>query len=165
MSVSLYREWLFEAWGHCDRAVAERLIHPDLIDHNRQPGQPDGRAGQLWAANAVRTAFPDQRYDLDIAFESGDLVTGRWTMTGTHTGPLELLGLPPTGRPVTMSGQEIFRVRDGQFVEVWHAEDIGHLMRTLELQPPPIMLKIAARRSARRYRRHRTDRPANPARH
>ena len=76
-------------------------------------------------------------------------------MTGTHTGPLELLGLPPTGRPVTMTGQEIFRVRDGQFVEVWHAEDVGQLMRTLELQPPPIMLKLAARRSARRYRRRR----------
>lgn len=85
----------------------------------------------------------------------GDLVTGRWTMTGTHTGPLELLGLPPTGRPVTMSGQEIFRVADGQFVEVWHLEDIGALMRSLELEPPALMLRLAARRSARRYRKGR----------
>ena len=58
MSVSLYREWLFEVWGNGDLVVADRLIHPDLIDHNRQPGQPAGRAGQLWAANAVRIAFP-----------------------------------------------------------------------------------------------------------
>jgi uncharacterized protein with von Willebrand factor type A (vWA) domain len=78
-------------------------------------------------------------------------------MTGTHTGPLDLLGLPPTGRPVTMSGQEIFRARDGQFVEVWHLEDIGELMRGLELEPPPVMLRLAARRSARRYRRRRTS--------
>lgn len=153
MLVELYREWLFAVWGKGDVAVADRIIHPDLVDHNRVPGQPEGRAGDLWAADAVRTAFPDLRFDLDVAFESGDLVTGRWTMAGTHTGPLELLGLPPTGRPVTMSGQEIFRARDGQFVEVWHLEDIGALMRTLELEPPPIMLKIAARRSARRYRR------------
>src|SRR5438876_1028764 len=34
--------------------------------------------------------------------------SGRWTMTGTNTGPFDLFGLPPTGRPVTMTGQEIF---------------------------------------------------------
>ena len=76
-------------------------------------------------------------------------------MTGTHTGPLDLVGLPPTGRPVVMTGQEIFRVQDGQFVEVWHQEDIGALMRGLELEPPKLMLRLAARRSARRYRKSR----------
>ena len=74
-------------------------------------------------------------------------------MTGTHTGPLELLGLPPTGRPVTMTGQEIFRAHKGLFVEVWHLEDIGSLMRGLDLEPPKFLLRAAARRSARRYRR------------
>ena len=82
-------------------------------------------------------------------------MTGRWTMTGTHTGTFELLGIPPTGRPVTMSGQEIFRARDGQFVEVWHLEDTGALMRALDMEPPKAMLRFAARRSARKYRRGR----------
>ena len=86
-------------------------------------------------------------------FEHEDFVPGRWTMSGTHTGPFELLGLPPTGRPVIMSGQEIFRAADGLFVEVWHLEDIGALIRGLELEPPPMVLKLAARRSARRYRK------------
>jgi len=81
--------------------------------------------------------------------------SGRWTMTGTHTGPLDLLGLPPTVRAVSMSGQEIFRVADGRFVEVWHLEDIGALMRSLELEPPALMMRLAARRSARRYRKGR----------
>ncbi len=140
-------------WGRGDEALAERLLAEDMVDHNRAPGQPAGRAGDVWAANQVRTAFPDLAFTLDVAFESGDLVTGRWTMTGTHTGPLEMLGLPPTGRPVVMSGQEIFRARDGKFAEVWHLEDIGALMRGLDLEPPRMMLKLAAKRSARRYRR------------
>ena len=155
MLAELYRRWLFEVWGKGDEAVAAELLHVDLLDHNRVPGQPEGRAGDLWAARAVRTAFPDLRFTLDVVLESGDLVTGRWTMTGTHTGPLELLGLPPTGRPVSMSGQEIFRAEDGRFVEVWHLEDVGALMRSLELEPPAFALKLAARRSARRYRRGR----------
>jgi predicted ester cyclase len=145
-------------WGAGDEEVAAELLAEDLLDHSPAPGQPAGRAGDLWAARAVRTAFPDLRFTVDVAFESGDLVTGRWTMTGTHTGPLDLVGLPPTGRPVTMSGQEIFRARDGQFVEVWHLEDISALMRCLELEPPRLILKLAASRSARRYRRGRASR-------
>jgi predicted ester cyclase len=153
MLVELYEQWLFEVWGQGNESRAAELLHPDLVDHNAAPGQPVGREGDLWAARAVRRAFPDLRFSVDVAFEHDDLVTGRWTMTGTHTGPLELLGLPPTGRPVTMSGQEIFRARDDQFIEVWHLEDIGSLMRSLELQPPPMMLRLAARRSARKFRR------------
>jgi predicted ester cyclase len=151
--VDMYKRWLYEVWGNGDYAVANQLLAEDLIDHNTVPGQPAGRAGDLWAAQNVRTAFPDLVFSLDVGFEHDDLVTGRWTMTGTHTGPLEMLGLPPTGRPVVMSGQEIFRARDGLFVEVWHLDDIGSLMRSLELEPPPVMLKMAARRSARRYRK------------
>ena len=153
MLSEMYLRWLHEVWGKGDATAAAELTHPDLVDHNRVPGQPPGREGDLWAARQVRTAFPDLSFVADVVLESGDLVSGRRTMTGTHTGPLELLGLPPTGRPVTMTGQEIFRVADGQFVEVWHQEDIGSLMRSLDLEPPRMMLRLAARRSARRYRK------------
>src|SRR5262245_44887641 len=153
MLADLYRRWLFEVWQAGDEAAAADVLAEDLLDHGPLPGQPSGRAGDLWAARAVRTAFPDLQFTIDVLFERDDLVTGRWTMTGTHTGPLELLGRPPTGRPGSMSGQEIFRARDGRFVEVWHLEDIGALMRGLDLNPPPFFLRLAARRSARRYKK------------
>jgi SnoaL-like polyketide cyclase len=57
----------------------------------------------------VRRAFPDLRFTADVVVSDGQFVAGRWTMTGTSTGPFDLFGLPPTGRPVTMTGQEIFR--------------------------------------------------------
>ena len=74
-------------------------------------------------------------------------------MTGFNTGPFDLFGLPPTGRPVTMTGQEIFCVHDGRFVEVWHQEDEGGILNALGLEPPPLMMRLAAKRSARKYRR------------
>ena len=152
MLIELYKRWLFGVWQDGDESVAHDVLAADLLDHNAVPGQPFGRDGDLWAARQVRTAFPDLVFTLDIAFERDDLVTGRWTMRGTHTGPLDMLGLPPTGRPVEMSGQEIFRARDGRFVEVWHQEDIGALMRSLDLEPPKLFLQLAARGSALKYR-------------
>ena len=77
-------------------------------------------------------------------------------MTGTNTCTFDLFGLPPTGRPVTMTGQEIFLAAGGKLTEVWHQEDAPGMLRQLGLDPPPAIMRLAARRSARRYRRQRT---------
>jgi hypothetical protein len=82
-------------------------------------------------------------------------VSCRHGHTRAGTGTFDLFGLPPTGRPVTMTGQEIFRAHDGKFTEVWHQEDAPGMLRQLGLEPPPAIMRLAARRSARRYRRQR----------
>ena len=69
MLVEAYTRWLDEVWGKGDEVAARELVHEDLIDHNPLPGQPPGREGDLWAARAVRKAFPDLRFVLDVAFE------------------------------------------------------------------------------------------------
>lgn len=152
---SLYRRWLTEVWGQGRTDVAAELMTEDIVDHNAYPGQPPGLDGQNWAVAMVRKAFPDLSFAADVVVSDGEFVIGRWTMTGTNTGVLDLFQLPPTGRPVTMTGQEIFRARDGKLAEVWHQEDIPGMLRQLGLEPPPAIMRIAARRSARRYRRRR----------
>jgi predicted ester cyclase len=116
---------------------------------------PNGRVGQDWAVAMVRNAFPDAKFDPDLVLSDGEYVTGRWAMTGTNTGVLDLFNLPPTGRPIVMTGQEIFRVADGRFAEVWHQEDIPGMLAQLGLEPPPAMVRLAAKLSARRYRKER----------
>jgi predicted ester cyclase len=150
---ALYRRWLLEYWGGGDFAVAAEVLAEDLIDHNPAPGQPSGRAGDIWAARAIRKAFPDLTFTPDVIISDGEFVVGRWTMKGTNTGVFDLFNLPPTGRPVTMTGQEIFRGRDGHLVEVWHTEDVPGMLTQLGLQPPGMMIRLAARRSARRFRK------------
>lgn len=83
----------------------------------------DRSSGQAWTWSRAQLAFPDLRFTADVVVCDGEFVAGRWTMTGTNTGVFDLFGLPPTGCQVTMTGQEIFRVRDGKFAEVWHQED------------------------------------------
>jgi predicted ester cyclase len=101
----------------------------------------------------IRRAFPDAAFEADVVISDGEYVIGRWTMSATNTGTFDLFGLPPTGRPVTMTGQEIFRVRDGRFAELWHQEDVGGMLTQLGLEPPPFLMRLAARRSARQHRR------------
>jgi predicted ester cyclase len=150
-----YRRWLLEVWGAGCYELLDEVFAEDLLDHNRATGQPAGRAGDEWAARIVRAAFPDLRFTIDVCLAEGDLVTGRWTMTGTNTGPLAFFDLPPTGRPVTMTGQEIFRVDDGRVREIWHVEDIGTMLDHLGLTPPRRVMRLAAQMSARRFRRGR----------
>ncbi|HYB17918.1 MAG TPA: ester cyclase [Streptosporangiaceae bacterium] len=129
--------------------LAERQLGGGVVDQRGQVGQ------QAVAGSLVRRAFPDLRFTPDVVVSDGQFVAGRWTMTGTNTGRFDLFGLPPTGRPVTMTGQEIFRARDGKFAEVEHQEDAPGMLRQLGLEPPPAIMRLAARRSARRYRRQR----------
>jgi len=41
----------------------------------------------------------------------------RWTFHGVQQG--EFYGLPPTHKPVTCSGINIFRIADGKIAEIW----------------------------------------------
>jgi predicted ester cyclase len=154
---AMYRRWLSEVWGEGRTDVASELIAGDVIDHNPYPGQPPGLEGHNWAVAMVRRAFPDLRFTANVVVCDGQFVAGRWTMAGTNTGTFDLFGLPPTGRPVTMTGQEIFRAENGKFAESWHQEDVPGMLRQLGLEPPPVMMRLAARRSARRYRRQRAS--------
>ena len=152
---SMYRRWLSEVWDRGRTDVARELLAEDIVDHNPLPGQPPGLEGHDWAVAMIRRAFPDLRFTADVVMSDGEFVVGRWTMTGTNTGTFDLFGLPPTGRPVTMTGQEIFRAHDGKLAEVWHQEDVPGMLRQLGLEPPPAIMRLAARLSARRYRRQR----------
>lgn len=137
---ALYHRWLTEVWQQGNFDSSRELVAEACIDHNPAPGQPAGRAGHDWFVAMVRTAFPDLRFTVDVVLAEGDLVGGRWTMTGTNTGPLGMLGAPATGRTVTLTGSEIMRVRDGQIQEIWHQEDLPGLLQQFGLGPPPALM-------------------------
>jgi hypothetical protein len=69
MLVDLYRRWLFEVWDAGRYAVADGCSRR-TSSTTTVAGQPAGRAGDVWAADMVRTAFPDAAFTLDVAFEA-----------------------------------------------------------------------------------------------
>lgn len=81
----------------------------------------------------MRAAFPDWRSELHELIAEGDLVVERFTAGGTHRG--EVMGMPGTGKPISLPGINIFRLRDGLIVERWgRLDDLG-LLRQLGVIP------------------------------
>jgi len=62
------------------------------------------------------------------------VVTGI-TAHGKHTG--ELLGIPPTGERLTMTGIAIRRIANGRLVEHWSQFDLLGLRQQLGVVPGP----------------------------
>ena len=78
-------------------------------------------------------AFPDLHETVEDIFAEGDKVVTRFTMRGTHQG--ELMGIPPTGKQVTMTGMTIHRIVSGKIVEDWVVADFLGMMQQLGTIP------------------------------
>jgi predicted ester cyclase len=121
-------ERLFEGvWNGTDPAVADELVHPEYLIHDRELAERL-RGPELYRALAegTREAVPDAEFAIADAFGVGDRVAVRWTMTGTHEGDLH--GVEPTGRSVTLTGVEIDRFEGGRLVETWAETDVLGLL-------------------------------------
>ena len=63
----------------------------------------------------------------------GDTAAARFTITGTDTGGF--MGMPPTGKSVTVTGMDFMRFRDGKIVEHWGEMDMLGLLQQLGVIP------------------------------
>ena len=118
--------------GKLDEAL--KLVGDDYVGH--LPGAPEpirGKDGFREFVNAYLTGFPDSAIIVDDQIAEGELVATRWTARGTNTG--ELMGMPPTGKQVTVSGITYSRIADGKAREAWVSWDTLSLMQQLGAVP------------------------------
>jgi len=131
---AIVRRYLEEFWNKGNMDVADEIIDPEYIHYTA--GVPDiislEEAKQSIAE--ARTAFPDLQWTVDDIFAEGDKVVVRETFRGTHQG--EFMGIPPTGKQVTMTGIGIGRVAGGKLVEAQGNYDMLGMMQQLGVIPP-----------------------------
>jgi predicted ester cyclase len=85
-----------------------------------------GDASELKArAAAVQAAFQAIEPQIEALLIDGDRVAWRWTLVGTHVGPLA--GIAPSGARRVLSGVNFQRVREGRVVEHWTTVDLSGL--------------------------------------
>ncbi|RKT09883.1 steroid delta-isomerase-like uncharacterized protein [Streptomyces sp. 1114.5] len=114
-----------------DLGAVDEYLAEDFVNHDPPFGGSADREGMRRAGALFRAACPDWHSDQDLVVGEGDLVVEHFTASGTHRG--ELLGVAPSGRPLTLPGINIFRLRDGRIVERWGRLDELGLLRQLGL--------------------------------
>jgi steroid delta-isomerase-like uncharacterized protein len=113
----------------------DEFLTPDFIEREQlPPGVPPGREGVKQLATMMRSAFPDLKATIEDAVAEDDKVVMRWTCTGTHSGG-EFMGVPPTGKKVSIEVIDIIRIADGKFAEHWGLMDNTALMQQLGATP------------------------------
>ena len=81
------------------------------------------------------SAFPGGTSTIEDMIVEGDKVVSRITYRATHTG--DLMGIPPTGKSVTVSLMTIDQFADGKIVESWRLFDQMAMMQQLGVIPAP----------------------------
>ncbi len=109
----------------------ETFIAHDYVNHN--PFVAPGLKGVKDFFAGWLAAFPDTIVTMEDAFVAGDKVVGRYTYRATHQGTF--LGIPPTGKRITMRSIDIWRVQDDVFAEHWDELNMLEVMQQLDVFP------------------------------
>lgn len=122
-------------WNQKDAKVFDEVFASHYVDHTPMPGTEGTKEGFRAVANGLQAALPDAHTTIDDVVAEGDKVAYRWEFSGTHRGPL--MGIPATGKTVTIAGISIDRIADGQIVERWSQVDSLGLLQQLGAIPSP----------------------------
>jgi len=129
---ALLRRIYEECFNAKNPALIDELFASDYTDH--QVGQPAQNREQFKQTVAMYIrAFPDFEFTYSGFIMDGDRAAWLSHWTGTHTG--ELMGIPPTGKRVSMDSVDYGIIRDGKAVEHWTGQDNLALMQQLGVIP------------------------------
>jgi steroid delta-isomerase-like uncharacterized protein len=118
-----------------DTTIIDEVVHPDFVELDPMPGQKEGPEGLKEIILVIRAAFPDIEWKVVEDIAEGDKVASRFTWTGTHLG--SFLGIPATGKRVTMSGTVFDWLVDGKMRESRLLMDTLQLLTQLGAIPAP----------------------------
>jgi len=119
------RRWLSELWDGGNYAVAAELLTADFKRHSTElPATgPEAYAAII---KACHDGFPDTKITLVDLIAEDDKVFVRWHWTGTHQA--DFLGVPATGKPIDVYGEDLIIFRDGKISEIFPLFDTLRVM-------------------------------------
>jgi steroid delta-isomerase-like uncharacterized protein len=135
---AVVRRFYEEAFSQGNLDVLDQIGASDYVNHDPSGppgGWPGGTEGMRMVVGTYRTAFPDVQMTIDDQVAEGDKVVTRWTARGTNSG--SLMGMPPTGRPIHITGISIERIAGGKIAETWVNFDGMGMMMQLGVIPAP----------------------------
>ncbi|MDD1753982.1 MAG: ester cyclase [Methanotrichaceae archaeon] len=129
---SIVRRFFEEGPSKGNLSIADELMSSDFVMHTPLAASP-GIKGIKEVVTTCRTAFEHLNVTIEDNVAEGDKVVACFTARGLHTG--QFMALPATGKPITMSGIEIFRIKDGKIAELWGEANLIGLMQQIGVVP------------------------------
>ena len=130
---TLAARWTEEIWNQGNMAAVDEICAPNFTFNYAFPGMPPDRESYKKVVMAYRSAFHNMHLTNDIVIAEGDKVAIRWQGKAVHQG--EFMGIAPTGKQVTMTGNCIARIEGGKIVEEWTEMDAVGLMQQIGAMP------------------------------
>jgi predicted ester cyclase len=97
---------IFSLMDEGDYLWVRELLHPEFSAF-MGGNPPMGFEEWEGMGQTIYAGCPDGKHAFDETFEIGDRVVCRGTFSGTHTG--DLMGIPPTGKKITITFMNIDR--------------------------------------------------------
>ena len=110
------------------------LLAEDFVEHEETPGLAPTKEGALAFFEMLRSAFPDMKMSVEDVLADDTKTVARVTFTGTHRG--DFIGVPPSGKSVSIQVIDIMRFDDSGLVcEHWGVADMLSLMQQIGAVP------------------------------
>ena len=124
-----------EAWNQRRFELMDLLLSPSHSLHGSPSvsGPAVGPEVYKHVMLLYTAAYPDLCFRIEEMIGEGEKVACYWTMTGTHRG--EFLGIPATGKKVSVEGITIHHVTNGKIMDTFAAADNWSLMQQLGAAP------------------------------
>ena len=116
-----------------DASFVERFVAPNYVEHDPMPDQAPGAQGLQDMMQMFYAGFPDMKGTVNQIISEGDVVSVALTTTGTHNG--DFMGIPATGKKISITEVHMVRIADGKMVEHWGLADGMTMMQQLGVMP------------------------------
>ncbi|HAQ17711.1 MAG TPA: hypothetical protein DCR40_00580 [Prolixibacteraceae bacterium] len=98
-----------------DVSNIREFISDDYVEVYEGERYSIGIQGAIDHVLGVRRVFPDLNLTIENQISEGEWVVTTYSVTGTFKD--EWFGMKPTGKPITFTGVNVDRIKDGKIIE------------------------------------------------
>jgi steroid delta-isomerase-like uncharacterized protein len=115
-------------------AAIDELFSSDFVDHSAMT-DPPGIEGVKKFFSMMFAAFPDMHFTIHQQLAEGAQVATHKTFHGTQRG--EFMGIPATGKQVSIEVMDIYTIQEGKMTDHWSVGDWLGMLQQLGVESIP----------------------------
>ena len=112
---AIIRRFIEEIENTGDVTNIHEFISEDYVEVHEGERHQIGIKGAIDHVLGVRRVFPDLKLTIEYQISEGEWVATVYSVTGTFKE--EWFGMKPTGKPITFTGVNMDRVKEGKIIE------------------------------------------------